>query len=71
MIPALVPCAIDCCRLIIELRDQQLLNLYVPPYLKQILEAAHRIGAADMKKHALDLVVGHFVKVTEALKFVR
>ena len=31
--------------------------------LCQILEAAHRIGASDMKKHALDLVVGHFVKV--------
>lgn len=32
----------------------------------EILEAAHRIGAADMKKHALDLVVGHFVKVAKS-----
>ena len=34
----------------------------------QILEAAHRIGATDMKKHALDLVVGHFPKVTAAVR---
>ncbi|KAJ7387099.1 Kelch motif [Desmophyllum pertusum] len=32
----------------------------------EILEAAHRIGASDMKKHALDLVVGHFVKVAKS-----
>ena len=34
----------------------------------QILEAAHRIGASDMKKHALDLVVGHFVKVIKTVR---
>lgn len=34
----------------------------------QILEAAHRIGASDMKKHALDLVVGHFGKVIKTVR---
>ena len=29
----------------------------------QILEAAHKIGASDMMKHALKLIVRHFPKV--------
>lgn len=37
----------------------------------EILEAAHRIGASDMKKHALDLVVGHFTKVAKSPKLRR
>ncbi|CAH3029867.1 unnamed protein product [Porites evermanni] len=37
----------------------------------EILEAAHRIGATDMKKHALDLVVGHFPKVAKSPKLRR
>lgn len=37
----------------------------------EILEAAHRIGATDMKKHALDLVVGHFPKVAKSSKLRR
>ena len=34
----------------------------------QILEAADRIQAMDMKKYALNLIIHHFPKVSEVLK---
>ncbi len=33
----------------------------------QILEAADRIQAADMKKHALNIIVHHYAKVSPQL----